>query len=221
MAQMWSTAVASMVLLSCIAADGNNGATSGCNDLCRQMALHMDYDVCRDECMVAVADLTQGNTVSGESPPTGGTTTSKDSRQRIGERSSPFVRIGRTFVRIGRQRASNEFQRSAKHWPYGEDGLSAKRVASFVRIGRSAEEGDKRTSSFVRIGKRSPDDVLRSRELAQLVQRLSAYAGEISGGTGLSSNAANKRGRSPFVRIGKSSYFDAQKRPQFVRIGRR
>ena len=219
MTQLWITAVGWMVLLSCIAADDDSGATSECNDLCRQMALHMDYEDCRDQCMVAVADLTRSNTVSGQSP-TGDTTTSKDSRQRIGERSSPFVRIGRTFVRIGRQRAANEFQRSAKHWPYGEDGLSAKRVASFVRIGRSAEddEGDKRTSSFVRIGKRSPNDVLRSDELAQLVQRLSAYAGEISGDTELSSD---KRGRSPFVRIGKSSYFAEQKRPQFVRIGRR
>lgn len=239
MIKLWLSVITSMLLLLCVAAEADSGATSGCSDLCSQLALHLDFDTCMVECMVTVAGESQTSNAPGPLPPSDTTTASINSpskrrfvridRQvtplRIAERAAnPFVRIGRTFVRIGRpqRRAVSSFMRIGKRWPYGKtddvdgDRLSAKRVASFVRIGRSTG-GTKRTSAFVRIGKRSATD-----ELARFIDRLSVYTGD----SGLASDDVDKRA-SPFVRIGRGpqsrqpEYFAEQKRPQFVRIGRR
>ena len=255
MTKLWLTVVTSMVLLLCVAAETDSGVINGCKDLCSQMALHLDFNSCMVECMVAVDSETQSDDVPAQAPPGGSATSSYSSptkrrfvrigRQvaplRISERAAnPFVRIGRTFVRIGRpqRRAVSSFVRTGKHWPYGKsddvdgDRLSAKRFASFVRIGRSVGGirgmhsgggylGGKRTSAFVRIGKRNPTDEYRAGELASLVEKLSTNPGEPSDGTESTGDGVNKRA-SPFVRIGRDPVgFAAQKRAQFIRIGRR
>ena len=221
--KLWLSVVVSTLLLLCVAADADSGATGGCSDLCNQMALHLDFDTCMVECMVSVAGASPTGNAPGRLPP--GATMPGDGINAPSKRR--FVRLGRNpFVRIGRpqRRAVSSFMRIGKRWPYGRtddvdgDRLSAKRVASFVRIGRAAG-GGKRTSAFVRIGKRSATDDARAGELARLIDRLSAYTADSTPG-------ADKRG-SPFVRIGRGpltktpQYYSEQKRPQFVRIGRR
>jgi len=232
--KLWLSVVVSMLLLLCVAADADSGATGGCSDLCNQMALHLDFDTCLVECMVNVAGASPTGNAPGRLPPGGtmsGSTNTPSKRRfvRLGRQTAPLriaERASNPFVRIGRpqRRAVSSFMRIGKRWPYGRtddvdgDRLSAKRVASFVRIGRAAG-GGKRTSAFVRIGKRSAADDDRAGELERLIDRLTAYTADTTPG-------ADKRG-SPFVRIGRGPqgkaplYYTEQKRPQFVRIGRR
>ncbi|BFZ04211.1 hypothetical protein BsWGS_07250 [Bradybaena similaris] len=148
---------------------------------------------------------------------------------RIGKAPSSFVRIGKSYFDDDDEKRARGFVRIGKNshlhtaeFPDNYNVLSSgfvngeklsespidllKRASSFVRIGKSAQEG-KRSSSFVRIGKSDQSEGDEKKRTSSFVRIGKA---ELNQDT---TADVEKRGSS-FVRIGKSLHYGSFVLPQ-------